>query len=419
MTCFRYILLFAVLMGILHAHAQETNKQGDWFEVATLNLARHGASAISYQDKIYIFGGNSESGETLKSVEVYSPIENSWDTTAIPTFKTPRVNASATLFEDEFYLIGGRDSTGNVLNSIEIYNPVSDNWRTSNMLASIREGHVASVISGSLFIFAGIGSNEDYLNSIEYLQTGGGFWQVSSGVVASPRAAPFSATIGNTTFVMGGIFVLPIRSGFSAITSADSLLFSPLPQLLGSRGNGATAVVGDSIFMMGGVTTSGPSDRVEIYNKTSGEIEEGTALTSGRIGASGATIMGRPYIIGGYSADPLQPLNRVEVFQSIKTGIEDRTEIIEGFSLLRAYPNPFNGQATLEINLQRRQKATLKIFDVAGRLVTTLANEVFPAGKSTVLWNTSSDNSENPSGLYFAVFKGDFSSAITRLIYVK
>ncbi|MFH1852426.1 MAG: T9SS type A sorting domain-containing protein [Candidatus Neomarinimicrobiota bacterium] len=72
------------------------------------------------------------------------------------------------------------------------------------------------------------------------------------------------------------------------------------------------------------------------------------------------------------------------------------------FSLDVNYPNPFNPTTTIGYNLQSESSINLSVYDVAGRLITTLINDHQSAGRYEILWN-GRDISGNPvsSGVYF------------------
>jgi len=57
------------------------------------------------------------------------------------------------------------------------------------------------------------------------------------------------------------------------------------------------------------------------------------------------------------------------------------------FSLAQNYPNPFNPSTTIEFQLPQASHVTLKIYDLQGRLVKTLADGEFPAGTHRVKWD--------------------------------
>ena len=71
--------------------------------------------------------------------------------------------------------------------------------------------------------------------------------------------------------------------------------------------------------------------------------------------------------------------------------------ILTGFALEQNYPNPFNPITAFKYQLPIDSKVTFRIYDIVGREVQTLINEVQTAGYKSVEWNASSV----ASGVYF------------------
>lgn len=67
------------------------------------------------------------------------------------------------------------------------------------------------------------------------------------------------------------------------------------------------------------------------------------------------------------------------------------------FELMPNYPNPFNPSTTIQYNLPARMEVTVKIYNMLGRRVATLADKVQEAGRHELRW----DASNMASGLYF------------------
>ena len=67
------------------------------------------------------------------------------------------------------------------------------------------------------------------------------------------------------------------------------------------------------------------------------------------------------------------------------------------FNLLQNFPNPFNPSTIINYELRIRNFVMLKVYDIAGREVATLVNEIMPAGKHAVEFNAGN----LPSGVYF------------------
>ncbi|MBK7380050.1 MAG: T9SS type A sorting domain-containing protein [Ignavibacteriales bacterium] len=66
------------------------------------------------------------------------------------------------------------------------------------------------------------------------------------------------------------------------------------------------------------------------------------------------------------------------------------------FELAQNYPNPFNPSTKISFTIPDQQNVTLKVFNSLGEQISTLVNEIKPAGVYTVNF----DASALPSGLY-------------------
>jgi len=85
--------------------------------------------------------------------------------------------------------------------------------------------------------------------------------------------------------------------------------------------------------------------------------------------------------------------NNPEVASIAKTETLQQNE----FVLYQNYPNPFNQKTTIEYSIPVSSIVSLEIFDILGRLQTTLVKEEKQAGTYQVNWDASS----YPSGVYF------------------
>jgi hypothetical protein len=72
-------------------------------------------------------------------------------------------------------------------------------------------------------------------------------------------------------------------------------------------------------------------------------------------------------------------------------------ELPAAYALHQNYPNPFNPTTTIEYGIPERGFVSLKVFDVLGREIATLVDEVQEAGVRSVEW----DASLVASGMYF------------------
>lgn len=72
------------------------------------------------------------------------------------------------------------------------------------------------------------------------------------------------------------------------------------------------------------------------------------------------------------------------------------------FQLKGNYPNPFNNETALDFSIPDKGQASVEIFNINGRRVRTLANNVLSAGTYIFKWDGCDANGVAVStGLYF------------------
>ena len=86
------------------------------------------------------------------------------------------------------------------------------------------------------------------------------------------------------------------------------------------------------------------------------------------------------------------------------------------YNVLTGYPNPFNAEATLSFALERNAHVLINVYDVQGRHVQTLVNDILPAGAHRFSFNAA----ELTSGTYFAAQRVDGAPLSTiRMMLIK
>jgi len=102
-------------------------------------------------------------------------------------------------------------------------------------------------------------------------------------------------------------------------------------------------------------------------------------------------------------------------FRQRVTQVHEKSTQPEALAISSAYPNPFNSEIGITITLSERTEATLSIYDITGRTVTTLISDVLPAGTYTLRWRAD----DAPTGTYFAALITDKGKATKKLLLVK
>jgi protocatechuate 3,4-dioxygenase beta subunit len=87
---------------------------------------------------------------------------------------------------------------------------------------------------------------------------------------------------------------------------------------------------------------------------------------------------------------------------STPTAVPGQGSVPSSFALDQNYPNPFNPSTSIRFSLPQQSTVVLKIFNLLGQKVATLAQGVRPAGTYQVSWNGTDDLGRSVgSGLYF------------------
>jgi len=85
------------------------------------------------------------------------------------------------------------------------------------------------------------------------------------------------------------------------------------------------------------------------------------------------------------------------------------------FKLFAAFPNPFNSMTRISYQLPEQSMVCLKVFDSAGREVTTIVNDKVEAGAYQESWNAAN----RPSGIYFYRLQAGSFTRTMKLVLVK
>lgn len=80
------------------------------------------------------------------------------------------------------------------------------------------------------------------------------------------------------------------------------------------------------------------------------------------------------------------------------------------FMLDQNYPNPFNPSTTISYQVTRPGNLAIRVYDLQGRLVSTLVNQEHPTGNHQLSW----DASALPSGTYFYRLEAEGKSVQTK-----
>jgi hypothetical protein len=101
-------------------------------------------------------------------------------------------------------------------------------------------------------------------------------------------------------------------------------------------------------------------------------------------------------------------------------GVETAAAALPRGLLLQNVPNPFSPATSIAFDLPAAGRATLRVLDVAGRTVRTLADGQFGSGRHDVTWD-GTDGSAGPvaAGVYFYRLETEAGSETRRMVKMK
>jgi len=110
--------------------------------------------------------------------------------------------------------------------------------------------------------------------------------------------------------------------------------------------------------------------------------------------------------------------NEEEIIENVATATLSRVLNVDNnylpivFSLHQNYPNPFNPTTSLRYDLPENNLVNITIYDMMGREVKTLVNQIQDAGYKSVIWNATNDYGKPVSaGIYlYQIQAGEYIS---------
>jgi len=129
-----------------------------------------------------------------------------------------------------------------------------------------------------------------------------------------------------------------------------------------------------------------------------------------------------PYYVGPFRGK----FDNVKVYNYPAAGITTGVEPGAGetspwtFDLAQNYPNPFNPTTSITFTIPLALQTELIVYDVLGRQVKTLVNEVRHAGEHHVQWDgTNSAGAPVSSGVYFCRLVAGSNEKVTKMMMMK
>jgi hypothetical protein len=103
------------------------------------------------------------------------------------------------------------------------------------------------------------------------------------------------------------------------------------------------------------------------------------------------------------------------VWEDNVTKVDQEINLPGVFELSQNYPNPFNPNTMIKYSIPHASIVKMKIYDILGREIATLINEMKSAGRYTVTFNAT----KMSSGVYFYQLQAGAYSETKKLLLLK
>lgn len=287
-----------------------------WTELPPLLEPRAAAAAAVVGDRIIVTGGVDAGGQLLTTTEIFDG--TSWKPGApIPT---PRQMLGAATDGKVVYALGGNNGTAD-LATVETYDPATNTWTSQPELPGRRSDFGVASADGRVVLVGGV-SQGQVLKSVVALDLATQSWNGLPDL-GTPRHGMAVAGVGKTVYAIGGAN----GAGDSEITaSAEALKLAPrkpqpaaewrtLPDAPTERLMMAWAVIGDEIWVAGGLRHGETLPTVQSYNTKTGEWQDRPPLPEPLHHATATTYRGEMVVIGGATENLSDASNKVFVFR--------------------------------------------------------------------------------------------------------
>lgn len=116
----------------------------------------------------------------------------------------------------------------------------------------------------------------------------------------------------------------------------------------------------------------------------------------------------------------VQPQSVMLLVPSSITSAGQEVLLPTSYRLDQNYPNPFNPRTTISYQLPTASLVSLRVFDILGRLVSTLVSGSRPAGAHVIQWDGNNEKGEPmPSGVYLYQLSAGSSEVTKKMILLK
>jgi N-acetylneuraminic acid mutarotase len=344
-----------------------TARGQQWQSKASLPSPRQGMAAAVLSDTIYVIGGSETEIHGLDVVQAYNVQQDLWETN-IPSLNIARTNSAAVSFDEKIYVFGGRDHN-QMISEVELYDPVNSNqWVVVSQLPTPREGLSAVVVDSLIWVIGGAAFQTKY-DIVECYNPAVNSWNTLSGSLNVPRVASVAAVINDSVYVFGGFYFGPLNSYEKYVPNAG---WTAMGNMSYSCGSSSGAEVNGKMWIVGGENHDGILAKTQYTDPAfPGIWNTGPSMQLQRKNLSVARVGNYLFAIGGRFDQHMSGLTDGVEALDVVTGITEPlvANPLKDFYLKQNFPNPFNNSTSFEVYIDKPTEATIGVSNILGQTV--------------------------------------------------
>ena len=238
----------------------ENNK---WELKAPMSTNRSGLGAGVIDNKIYVIGGfNGNKNEWLSNLEVYDPATDTWLNKT--SMGNKRSSVGTAVIDKNLYVVGGSLAEEEWTNKLEEYDSQMDTWKSLEPMETARAQIAVAAVSNKIYVIGGE-NEKGILAKVEEYNLKTNKWRTKADM-PTPRANAEIIAYKSSLIVMGGRDSQGKSLNSVDIYNTDTNRWSvgnPISSAMEGFGVSINSD-GTSIYIHGGLTTQGTSDKLEM-----------------------------------------------------------------------------------------------------------------------------------------------------------
>lgn len=254
----------------------------DWSKGETPPIQFHHFQAVELDGELWVAGafvGSYPNETPVSTIYIYNPDDDEWRTG--PTIPRPRGAAGATVHNGKLYLSGGL-TNGHIdghVRWLDCYDPNTDTWTQLADTPRDRDHFQMQVIGNKIWLASGRRTEKDspagvfgnMVDPVDYYDIGADTWTTLAVAanIPTPRGGALAATLGNELIIAGGETTAQ-TAAYATVEALDTvaLTWRDLTDMLEGRHSSGLANLDGRLYIASGAGNRGDNPELnqhEVY----------------------------------------------------------------------------------------------------------------------------------------------------------